>query len=283
MAFFEDYGSDFHFYYGSAPFPGNMPAMHLHPHYEALLILDQTPAELFVNQSKHTVKPPFFILTAPYNLHKAYFPAKGMFERYIYYFGKDMVQDYAGAFKAFTDSFHQHTAIIFELPSTMEQKIRTILAPYEPPKMTETEKKLVFLLILNTLLEHTSECKVTRFYEQSPYICRLLEYMCEHYDEPLTLDSLAEQFFVSRSKLSKDFKTHTGTSLHQFLLDIRINRAIFHIYQGTYDTIRDIAEAVGFGNSLHFYSAFKKAVGMTPLQYAKKRNIPMKALDHKTK
>ena len=111
----------------------------------------------------------------------------------------------------------------------------------------------------------------------------LTAYVEEHYAEPLTLDSLAEQFFVSRSKLSKDFKTHTGTSLHQFLLDIRINRAILHIYYGTYDTVREIAEAVGFGNSLHFYSAFKKAVGMTPLQYAKKRNIHMKALDHKTK
>ena len=107
--------------------------------------------------------------------------------------------------------------------------------------------------------------------------------MCEHYDEPMTLESLAEQFFVSRSKLSKDYKTHTGTSVHQFLLDIRINHAIYHIYNSTYDTVRDIAEAVGFGNSLQFYCAFKKAVGMTPLQYAKKRNVPMKTLDHKNK
>lgn len=260
-----------------------MPAMHLHPHYEALLIMDPTIAEVFINQACASVKPPFFVLTAPYNLHKTKFPDRGMFERYVFYFGREMIQDFAGGFHAFTKDFSQDTAIIFEISSVMEQKLRAILAPYDPVRMTQTELKLIFLLILNTILEGADQCKVTRFHEQSPYVCRLLEYMCEHYDEPMTLDSLAEQFFVSRSKLSKDFKTHTGTSVHQFLLDIRINRAIYYIHSGTYDTVRDIAEAVGFGNSLHFYSAFKKAVGRTPLQYAKRRNIPMKALDHKNK
>lgn len=282
MAFFEDYGSDFDLYYRSA-FPGNMPALHLHPHYEALLILDPIPTEIFVNQSRYSATPPFFVLAAPYNLHRTYFPQKEIFERFVFYFGKDMLREFAGGFAAFTDDFRRHSAIVFEFTPVMEQKIRTILAPYKPQKMSQTERKLVFLLILNTLLENADQCKVTRFHEQSPYVCRLLEYMCEHYDEPMTLDSLAEQFFVSRSKLSKDFKTHTGTSVHQFLLDIRINRAIYYIHSGTYDTVRDIAEAVGFGNSLHFYSAFKKAVGRTPLQYAKRRNIPMKALDHKNK
>ena len=101
--------------------------------------------------------------------------------------------------------------------------------------------------------------------------------MCEHYNEPLTLDSLAEQFFVSRAKLSRDFKAHTGTTLHQFLLEIRISRATLYIRRGSFASVRDVANEVGFGNGLHFYSAFKKVMGMPPLEYAKLRNSPMRA------
>ena len=129
------------------------------------------------------------VLTAPYNLHKTKFPDRGMFERYVFYFGREMIQDFAGGFHAFTKDFSQDTAIIFEISSVMEQKLRAILAPYDPVRMTQTELKLIFLLILNTILEGADQCKVTRFHEQSPYVCRLLEYMCEQYDEPMTLDS----------------------------------------------------------------------------------------------
>jgi AraC-like DNA-binding protein len=282
MAFFEDYGSDFEFFYRSELLPGNMPIKHLHPHYEALLILDPIPCEIFVNQTSIAVKPPFFALFTPHNLHKSFFTKKTEFERFVFYFGNKMIKDYADCFQAFLEKTHQHTAIIFEFTSEIEQKLRAILAPYDPSKMTLTEQKLVFLLILNTMLNCTDECKHTHFYEQNDYISHLLKYMCEHYNEPLTLDSLAEQFFVSRSKLSQDFKTHTGTSPHQFLLDIRIARAILYIRSGKFETVRDVANEVGFGNGLHFYSAFKKLIGMTPLEYAMMHKVSMRALKHKS-
>lgn len=50
------------------------------------------------------------------------------------------------------------------------------------------------------------------------------EYLDEHYTEKLTLDDLAEKFFINKFYLSKIFKEAYGTTVNNYLISKRITR-----------------------------------------------------------
>ncbi len=49
----------------------------------------------------------------------------------------------------------------------------------------------------------------------------VLHYINEHYSESLTLDQLAEQFFISKYHLLRKFDAQVGTTVHRYILQKR--------------------------------------------------------------
>ena len=56
-------------------------------------------------------------------------------------------------------------------------------------------------------------------------ITDVLLYINEHYNEEISLDSLANHFFVSKYHLSHEFSKAVGTSLHRYITLKRLNIA----------------------------------------------------------
>ncbi len=88
----------------------------------------------------------------------------------------------------------------------------------------------------------------------------------EHYPEKITLNGLAERFFVSPYYLEKKFKESTGFSINQYVIDRRMGEAqrlLIFDQAG----IKEIALAVGYENLQYFYATFRKYTGVTPLDF----------------
>ena len=102
------------------------------------------------------------------------------------------------------------------------------------------------------------------------YIHDVICYINQHYNEELTVEDIAAKFFISRSKLTSDFKSFTGTTIHQLVNEIRINQAVYIMHYKNWSSIQEIAERVGMGDGSQFYVVFKKLTGLSPLQYAKR-------------
>lgn len=97
---------------------------------------------------------------------------------------------------------------------------------------------------------------------------RLLEitnYIQVNYKE-VTLDKLAEKFFLSKPYLSKYIKEKSGQTFGDILKEIRMKKAT-SMLRSTSNTVESIAEAVGYQNVEHFNRLFKKMFMMTPVQY----------------
>lgn len=94
----------------------------------------------------------------------------------------------------------------------------------------------------------------------------VLAHLHGHYMEPITLNQVAADLFVSAQYLAKTFKKHTGVTFNTYLNDIRIQKAKFMLVN-TSISINEISDAVGYLNINNFYTHFKKATGMTPKQY----------------
>ena len=95
---------------------------------------------------------------------------------------------------------------------------------------------------------------------------KVLNYIHDHYTEPLTNGSLAEQFNYHPNYISQLFVQRTGSSLHQYLLGIRVRHALY-LLQTTDLTIKEIATQSGFGNVSYFCQYIKNTTGYPPTSF----------------
>jgi len=91
----------------------------------------------------------------------------------------------------------------------------------------------------------------------------ILDYVNQHYRQPLSNRMIAEQFGYHPNYISQLIRTHTGLSLHQYLLQVRIRHAV-HMLENTPLSVGQIAELCGFRSVSYFCEYFKQATGFTP-------------------
>lgn len=84
----------------------------------------------------------------------------------------------------------------------------------------------------------------------------------------ISLDDLARQFFISKSYLTRIFKSVTGFTVTEYLTFCRVNKARMLLTE-TALSVTEIAGRTGFGNVTYFERVFHKATGMPPLRYRK--------------
>lgn len=95
---------------------------------------------------------------------------------------------------------------------------------------------------------------------------QITEYLNEHYMENLTLDSIADEFHMSRTYVSRLLRRYAGKSFLKILVDIRMEEARKMILEEKYK-MYEIAERVGYNDFSYFIQAFKKKYGVTPNEY----------------
>jgi len=104
---------------------------------------------------------------------------------------------------------------------------------------------------------------------QDDLLSEILAYMNKRLTEPLTIEDICHEFFISRSSLQALFKTHLNTSPKNYLLNIKLQKSKELIRENQY-TISEIAYRLGF-SSIHYFSRlFKKYFNTTPSDYARK-------------
>lgn len=96
----------------------------------------------------------------------------------------------------------------------------------------------------------------------------IMDYLQEHYSEDLTLDSVADQFYMSKTYVSRLLKRYVNQSFLKILIDIRMDAARRMIMEDNYK-MYEIAEQVGYNDFSYFIQAFKKKYGVTPNEYRK--------------
>lgn len=96
---------------------------------------------------------------------------------------------------------------------------------------------------------------------------RILIFIGENFHEnDLSLDRLAQEFHLSPTYISKQFKEYTESNFIDYLIGIRIQASQKWLMNKEMK-VNEIAEAVGYVNTRSFLRTFKKYTGMTPLEY----------------
>jgi transcriptional regulator GlxA family with amidase domain len=80
---------------------------------------------------------------------------------------------------------------------------------------------------------------------------------------PPTQKELAEEVLMSESKLRKDFKKYYGITIHDFLTQIRMQKARIYLLVDQL-TVYEVASLTGYGHQNNFSYAFRKFFGYPP-------------------
>lgn len=133
------------------------------------------------------------------------------------------------------------------------------------------------LFVLNALEEVILWCNtlnpLSAYTQMDPRIQEVMDYLCSHLREKITLAQVAAEHSLSVSSLSHLFRQQTGMTVLRYLEEQRLARAR-HLLELTPWTIQWIAQAVGYDNPFYFTLRFKQRNGTSPRDYRRsiKRN-----------
>jgi len=94
----------------------------------------------------------------------------------------------------------------------------------------------------------------------------IIAFIQANLEEPLTLDYLSSRFYINKYHLCNVFKSATGFTVIEYIINCRILRARELLRKGY--RVQDVGEMVGFRNNSHFIRTFGSFTGMSPKKYA---------------
>jgi len=142
-----------------------------------------------------------------------------------------------------------------------------MLRLYEELPLVSEEKFQALQNILLLLIKKFWDDSLIR-HNRSMLSIRIEQYIMENIKEKLYVEDICKRFFLSKNALYHLFETEFGTTIGKYILNKRIQLSL-EALRDTSTPITKVAEELGFNDYNYFIRAFRKQMGVTPLQYRK--------------
>lgn len=162
-------------------------------------------------------------------------------------------------------TWHFRTGHLAELTGAIQSVIRCHEEPTDDTDLL-TAQQIVNILTLICTEANENESTDSALNDK---LKSILHYLDEHYTESISLDQLAEQFYISKYYLSREFKKEYGTTIIQYVLAKKITNAKELLRYSNF-SIEEIARLCGIDDASYFNKVFKKMEGCTASEYRKR-------------
>ena len=263
------------FHYRDAKFEG-VP-VHQHDFYEVYFFIGGS-VEYSVEGRTYELKSGDLLLINPLELHQPRIaPDQQDYERIVLWINKNYLSELCfnktSLTRCFDSSQPDHTNLL--RPTKIQQTyISAMLTELINENKSDSyaveiasEAILLRVLVELNRLTINSESAEKKEDGSSSIIPDVLEYINKHFCEKLTLNSIANEFFVSKYYLSHAFNSAVGTSVHRYIVLKRLIHAKQMLLSGIRSTTA--AENCGFNDYAGFYRAFTAEYGVTPTEFVK--------------
>lgn len=223
----------------------------------------------------YRVLPGDLLLISPMELHQVTIqPDEGGYERFVLWVSEECVRR-LGAGKAdltrALDPAEDGYVNQLRLGSGAED-IRLLLTELYTESHSDRfgssllcDGLLTRLLISINRFESETTSDARRKGQQSDIVAAVIEYIGDHYAESLSLDDLAERFYISKYHLSHEFSRQTGSGVYRYIQKKRLLIARARMAQGEKPT--EVSTACGFRDYGGFYRAFRAEYGISPREF----------------
>ncbi|AIQ70217.1 response regulator transcription factor [Paenibacillus graminis] len=131
----------------------------------------------------------------------------------------------------------------------------------KPKSLAALEDTL--LVVLNSCMEYIRQHKERG--SEHPLI-RVEYFLKDNYSKALTVKEIAEHFYINPVYLGQAFIKKNGISILEYIHNLRIEQAKKRLAE-TSETVRNIAENVGYVHYHHFLREFEKRTALKPVAY----------------
>ncbi|MBB6734760.1 response regulator [Cohnella zeiphila] len=97
-------------------------------------------------------------------------------------------------------------------------------------------------------------------------VAQIQQFIQEHLSEDVSLQAIANHVYMHPTHVSKLFKRETGQNLSDYLLRLRMEKAVYLLKESRYK-IYEIAGLTGYKNPTYFIKVFKEQFGVTPQEF----------------
>ena len=97
----------------------------------------------------------------------------------------------------------------------------------------------------------------------NPHVLRVENYIRAQYMQPIKVEGIARELNLDRRYLSRLFKAHTGCTVQEFLIRVRLEAAAGHLRRGA--SVSEAAALCGYEDTANFSKMFKRHYGIPPI------------------
>lgn len=153
--------------------------------------------------------------------------------------------------------FHEISQFYRDKPIGYELRIKSLLLELLALLLPFCQEDSAFSQLSN---EHTSKLKA------------VLEFIGQHYTDPLSVADLASVCCFSEYHFMRFFKKYMGESAMEYVRNVRLEKAAELFEQGAESSL-EVSLSCGFNNLSYFHREFKEKYGMTPGAFRQKIKV----------
>ena len=255
-----------------------MDSLHFHDVLE-IYFAKTGGLKYFVNNRVYPVEQNDLFVFNHLDLHRIDVPQGVRYERYILTFSRKYIHGYSTDNTDLLKCFLEREPSFSHKLHLSEEEARAYLLLFERAKAhrdhagygEDVYQKLCLaeiLIFVNRLYRSADGSSAMHSDAEYLKIKPVINYINDHLDEKIRLDTLAKEFYINKYHLCKIFKSATGFTINEYMIYRRIIRASELLRKG--EAVTRVAELTGFQIDSHFITTFKKIVGVSPKQYAKR-------------
>lgn len=169
-----------------------------------------------------------------------------------------------------TNAFFQESTFGMKILSNQQQ----IINLFEKLKDQNKIERISSLLNILNIILHSEKQPLSSFVYRKKFtedegkrMRAVFEHALERYNEPISLEVMAEKAHMSKNAFCRYFKKHTNKTFFQFLIEIRIENAGKLLQNNKELSIASVSDQCGFQNIANFNRKFKELKGVTPTQF----------------
>ena len=254
---------------------------HSHNYYEFYFFVEGDVSMQIGKQTYH-VRSGDLMLIPSHTPHRPIIhSSKSPYRRFVFWISKELCDHLSQRSSSYTyliQHVEAHKDYLFHMDpvafNTLQSKMIRILEEMHAERFGKEEQISLyisdFLLHINRLTYEKTEPKPHSI--NTSLYSNLVEYIEQHLDDDLSLERLAEEFYVSKYHIAHVFKENVGLSIHQYITKKRL--ALCQEAIRAKMNITEVYHTYGFGDYSSFYRAFKKEFGISPKDF---RDIQLKA------
>ena len=254
---------------------------HFHDFHKILLLMKGN-VSYCVEGRTYDLQADDIVFVPAGEVHRPVLHDTSIYERIIIYISKDYLNTYR------TDNYdlaqclieaHQKQSHVLRVPAFGTTKLGQIVRELEQSldsneyanELYHNLLFLEFMIQLNRVAIHDGIEYLSNSSSNKKMI-DVIDYLNEHLTDDLSIDFLAETFYLSRYHLMHAFKEETGYTIGNYLSTKRLLLARDRIRQG--EPITNVCYECGFRNYSTFSRAYKKNFGCSPREQLSRQTTP---------